>query len=80
MYALCRCSVRAKAKNGKKGGGRSGRVERGSDLIPTDIFANQREVFVVPLSRKPLFPGTLMPVQLRDRKLISEIQEMKRDK
>jgi len=55
-------------------------VERGSDLIPTDIFANQREVFVVPLSRKPLFPGTLMPVQLRDRKLISEIQEMKRDK
>ena len=38
------------------------------------------QVFVVPLQRKPLFPGTLMPVQLRDRKLISEIQEMKKDK
>ena len=37
------------------------------------------QVFAVPLTRKPLFPGTLMPVQVQDQRLINEIIELKRD-
>ena len=37
------------------------------------------QVFAVPLNRKPLFPGTLMPVQVQDQQLINEIIEQKRD-
>lgn len=38
------------------------------------------QVFAVSLNRKPLFPGTMMPVQIHDQQLINEVVELKRDK
>jgi len=50
----------------------------GSQLIPNNPEARYREVFAVPLARRPLFPGGIMPVMVSNNTLIKEIIETRR--
>lgn len=37
------------------------------------------QVFAVPVNRRPLFPGSIFPVQVKNRKLVQELMQFRRD-
>jgi hypothetical protein len=47
-------------------------------LVPSTPESRYREVLAVPLPRRPLFPGGIMPVTIQNNKLIKELVELKR--
>lgn len=52
--------------------------ENSSSLVPASPEIRYREVLAVPLPRRPLFPGGIMPVTVQNNKLIKELIEIKR--
>ena len=38
------------------------------------------QVLAVPLPRRPLFPGNIMPVSVQDPRLVRELLELKRSR
>jgi hypothetical protein len=46
--------------------------------VPNSHESRYREVFAVPLPRRPLFPGGIMPVTVHNNKLIKELVEIRR--
>lgn len=49
----------------------------GGILVSSGHPSSHPQVLVVPLNRRPLMPGVIMPVRVTDERLISEIEEMK---
>ncbi|KAK9814015.1 hypothetical protein WJX73_009263 [Symbiochloris irregularis] len=47
-------------------------------LVPSSPESRFREVLAVPLTRRPLFPGSIMPVPLSDPKMLEELKDMRR--
>ncbi|CAK0771468.1 hypothetical protein CVIRNUC_003863 [Coccomyxa viridis] len=47
-------------------------------LVPNTPEFRHREVLAVPLPRRPLFPGNIMPVAVQDPRLVRELLELKR--
>ncbi|CAL5228054.1 g11119 [Coccomyxa viridis] len=47
-------------------------------LVPNTPEFRHREVLAVPLPRRPLFPGNIMPVSVQDPRLVRELLELKR--
>ena len=46
-------------------------------MIQSGHPSSHPQVLVVPLERRPLMPGVIMPVRIFDEKLIAELEEMK---
>jgi len=38
------------------------------------------QVLAIPLPRRPLFPGNIMPVSIQNPKLVKELMELKKDR
>ena len=49
----------------------------GGIMIQSGHPSSHPQVLVVPLERRPLMPGVIMPVRIFDEKLIAELEEMK---
>jgi hypothetical protein len=49
-----------------------------ADLVPTTPESRHRDVLAVPLPRRPLFPGGIMPVTVQNPRLIKELMDIKR--
>lgn len=49
-----------------------------SNLVPNNPEVRYREVLAIPLARRPLFPGGIMPVTVTDSKIIKELVEVRR--
>jgi len=47
-------------------------------LIPNSPEQRYREVLAVPVSRRPLFPGGILPVMVTDNQIIKELVEIRR--
>ncbi|KAK9906845.1 hypothetical protein WJX75_009027 [Coccomyxa subellipsoidea] len=47
-------------------------------LVPSSPELRHREVLAIPLPRRPLFPGNIMPVSVQNPKLVKELMELKR--
>ncbi|CAL8462062.1 g1593 [Coccomyxa elongata] len=47
-------------------------------LVPSSPELRHREVLAIPLPRRPLFPGNIMPVSVQNPKLVKELLELKR--
>ena len=46
-------------------------------MVASGHPSSHPQVLVVPLNRRPLMPGVIMPVRVMDERLILEIEEMK---
>ena len=69
-------SASASASASAAGSGDAG--ASGGTLVPTSHEGRYREVLAVPLPRRPLYPGGLMPVNVSNNKLIKELVELRR--
>lgn len=49
-----------------------------SHLVPNNPEVRYREVLAVPLARRPLFPGGIMPVMVTNNALIKELVDIRR--
>ena len=49
----------------------------GGIMVASGHPSSHPQVLVVPLNRRPLMPGVIMPVRVMDERLIQEIEEMK---
>lgn len=52
--------------------------ESSSHLVPNSPELRYREVLAIPLLRRPLFPGGIMPVTVTDSTIIKELVEVRR--
>jgi Lon-like ATP-dependent protease len=50
----------------------------GGHLMPNSPEQRYREVLAVPVSRRPLFPGGILPVMVTDNQIIKELVEIRR--
>ena len=71
---------RSRAWNSPKGGGTTTTTAATANteataLVPSRPEARYREVLAVPLARRPLFPGVLMPVTIDDPKLVAALRQ-----
>ncbi len=67
--------------SGSSSGGGTGAAAADADegaVVPASTEARWREVLAVPLPRRPLFPGGIMPVTVRDERLVQALLEMRR--
>ena len=55
-----------------------GETAGGGVLVTSGHPSSHPQVLVVPLNRRPLMPGVIMPVRVTDERLIAEVEEMKR--
>ena len=54
-----------------------GETAGGGVLVTSGHPSSHPQVLVVPLNRRPLMPGVIMPVRVTDERLIAEVEEMK---
>lgn len=47
-------------------------------LIPSSPEQRYREVLSIPISRRPLFPGVIMPVMVKDNRIIKELIDVRK--
>jgi hypothetical protein len=47
-------------------------------IIPSSPEHRYREVLCVPISRRPLFPGVIMPVMVKDTRVIKELIDIRK--
>ena len=55
----------------------AGETAGGGILVQSGHPSSHPQVLVVPLNRRPLMPGVIMPVRVTDERLIAELEEMK---
>ena len=70
-------SRRARAFGSAAGEAGAGETAGGGILVTSGHPASHPQVLVVPLNRRPLMPGVIMPVRITDERLIAEVEEMK---
>ena len=70
-------STRARAFGSAAGEAGAGETAGGGILVTSGHPASHPQVLVVPLNRRPLMPGVIMPVRITDERLIAEVEEMK---
>lgn len=71
---------RAASSAAASGAEGEGAEASGGTLVPSSPEGRYREILAVPLPRRPLFPGGLMPVNITSNKLIKELVELKRQR
>lgn len=49
-----------------------------SGLVPNSPEARFRDVLAIPVQRRPLFPGVIMPVLVKDNKVIKELIDIRK--
>lgn len=49
-----------------------------TDLVPSSPEQRYREVLSIPISKRPLFPGVIMPVMVRDNRVIKELIDVRK--
>ena len=59
-------------QDGTKGGNSK------TDLIPSSPEQRYREVLSIPISKRPLFPGVIMPVMVKDNRVIKELIDVRK--
>ena len=64
-----------RSRQNKKHGSANGKEEGVVVVKPEDKF---RSVLVIELNRRPLMPGTAMPVVVNNAKLVEELSELKK--
>jgi hypothetical protein len=50
----------------------------GHGLVPNSPEARYREVLSIPVVRRPLFPGVIMPVMVQDNRVIKELIDIRK--
>eukprot|EP00890_Picochlorum_soloecismus_P006709 jgi/Picsp_1/863/NSC_04351-R1_protein len=50
----------------------------GHGLVPNSPEARYREVLSIPVARRPLFPGVIMPVMVQDNRVIKELIDIRK--
>ncbi|KAI8110459.1 hypothetical protein M9435_002133 [Picochlorum sp. BPE23] len=49
-----------------------------ADLVPSSPEQRYREVLSIPVTKRPLFPGVIMPVMVRDNRVIKELVDIRK--
>ena len=62
----------------QRGDGSPNQDVRGHGLVPNSPEARYREVLSIPVVRRPLFPGVIMPVMVQDNRVIKELIDIRK--
>ena len=64
-------------ESGRGDGGDSSSNAHGGIMVSAGHPSSHPQVLAVPLPRRPLMPGIIMPVKITDEKLIAELEDMR---
>lgn len=77
------CSITGKhaqprSRNSSEGNAGSDSEQLAGVLVPSKPEDRFRDVLVVPVPRRPLLPGGIMPVTIQNNKLIKELFDLRK--